>query len=364
MLVIYFIAHSEWILQRSRADMARNLKSDFKIVSICPVSEYKANLEDAYYKTINWNIDRTKLLDIKGILKLRKFIKNFNSGDIVHIFTIKSLYLFIFSSLFFKKDFKVIVSITGLGYLFADTILAKILRSITRPLIRVRINSSIDYLIFQNRDNFKKFVDYSNYKNNSQIISGSGLNTAMFNTKDAFNENIKVIFVGRLMREKGIYEYLDIANRFSNNENLTFFIAGKPDFGNKSSISEREFHELQNNKNIYYLGEIDVQKELVNYDLLLQPSYHEGFSRILIESIYAGVYCLANNIYGMKEIIEKSNFGVLINNNNVREFEIEINNFMENKNNISFDSARNIIKSNYSLEAISQQFKELYYELT
>ena len=47
MLVIYFIAHSEWILQRSRADMARNLKSDFKIISICPVSEYKANLEDS-----------------------------------------------------------------------------------------------------------------------------------------------------------------------------------------------------------------------------------------------------------------------------------------------------------------------------
>ena len=166
------------------------------------------------------------------------------------------------------------------------------------------------------------------------------------------------------MREKGIYEYLDIANRFRDKENLTFFIAGKPDFGNKSSISEREFHELQNNKNISYLGEIDVQKELANYDLLLQPSYHEGFSRILIESIYAGVYCLANNIYGMKEIIEKSNFGILINNNDVKEFEIEINNFMKNKNNISFDSARNIIKTNYSLEAISQQFKELYYELT
>ena len=37
------------------------------------------------------------------------------------------------------------------------------------------------------------------------------MNTTEFNTKDTFNENIKVIFVGRLMREKGIYEYLDIA---------------------------------------------------------------------------------------------------------------------------------------------------------
>ena len=56
--------------------------------------------------------------------------------------------------------------------------------------------------------------------------------------------------------------------------------------------------------------------------------------------------------------------------NNIKNFQSlllsspEINNFMKNKNNISFDSARNIIKTNYSLEAISQQFKELYYELT
>ena len=83
MIVIYFIAHSEWILQRSRADMARNLKSDFKIVSICPVSKYKTNLEDAYYKSINWNIDRTKLLDINGIIRLRKIIKNFNEKRVL-----------------------------------------------------------------------------------------------------------------------------------------------------------------------------------------------------------------------------------------------------------------------------------------
>ena len=47
------------------------------------------------------------------------------------------------------------------------------------------------------------------------------MNTAEFSTKDAFNENIKVIFVGRLMREKGIYEYLDVANRFRNKEKRT-----------------------------------------------------------------------------------------------------------------------------------------------
>ena len=92
--------------------------------------------------------------------------------------------------------------------------------------------------------------------------------------------------------------------------------------------------------------------------------YKENFSPEYPGAVSLFVYETSKKSKYKKEIIEKTNFGVLINNNNVREFEIEINNFMENKNNISFDSARNIIKSNYSLEAISQQFKELYYELT
>ena len=93
---------------------------------------------------------------------------------------------------------------------------------------------------------------------------------------------------GRLMREKGINEFLEIAEEFVDDDRVLFFIAGKPDFGNKSSLNAIQFEQLQKNPSVNYLGEIDVQKELSKYDLLLQPSYHEGFSRILIESIYFG----------------------------------------------------------------------------
>ena len=96
MIVIYFIAHSEWILHRSRADMVKLLKSNFQIVSVSPLNEYVDEIKEDYFESINWGIDRTKLLDIKGIVNLKNIIKNFNENDIVHIFTIKSLYLFIF----------------------------------------------------------------------------------------------------------------------------------------------------------------------------------------------------------------------------------------------------------------------------
>ena len=129
-------------------------------MSVSPLNEYVNEIKEDYYESINWEIDRTKLLDIKGIVNLRNIIKNFNENDIIHIFTIKSLYLFIFATMFFKKKFKVIVSITGLGFLFADTLLAKMLRNISKPLVRLKINTSVDVLIFQNKDNLDQFVKY------------------------------------------------------------------------------------------------------------------------------------------------------------------------------------------------------------
>ena len=364
MLVIYFIAHSEWILHRSRADMVKLINPKFHITSVSPMNEYVNEIKDTYYETIEWEIDRTRLLDVIGIFKLRNIIKNFNENDIVHIFTIKSLYLFIFSTIFFKKKFKVVVSITGLGFLFADTLLAKVLRNLTKPIIRKKINKTVDVIIFQNNENNFEFAKYSNFKNKSRMIAGSGLNVERFKVNNQVKDKTKIIFVGRLMREKGIHEFLSIAERFKDNDNILFFVAGKPDFGNRSSLNESQFNSLQQNTSVIYLGEIDVQKELCNYHILLQPSYHEGFSRILIESIYSGVYCLANEIHGMKEIIEKTKYGVLIKNNNLDNYENEIRNFVKGKIQPDYDYAKNIIEQNYSVLAISKQFEELYYELS
>jgi len=363
MLVIYFIAHSEWILHRSRADMVKNLNSRFKITSVSPLIEYKENIEDAYHNSINWVIDRTKLIDVKGIKNLRNILNEFNSNDVVHIFTIKSLYLFIFSTLFFKKKFKVLVSITGLGYLFAETILAKILRNLTKPLIRLRINKVVNLIIFQNNENLSRFVEYSKYKNQSKIIPGSGLDTLNFVTKKEKSTKMNVIFVGRLMKEKGIYEYLSIAEKLKNQNNLEFFIAGKPDFGNKSSLNFDEFNELQSNPNITYLGEINVNQELHNYDILIQPSYHEGFSRVLIESIFAGLFCIVNDIFGMKEIIQITKFGTTVQNNSVDEYISKIKNYLNNEYKIDYEFASKVIESEFSVAAISKHFEEIYDEL-
>ena len=63
-------------------------------------------------------------------------VKNLNKTDTIHIFTLKTLILFLISTLLLKKQTYTIASITGLGYLFSKTRIAQILRIIIRPVIK------------------------------------------------------------------------------------------------------------------------------------------------------------------------------------------------------------------------------------
>jgi len=361
--VIYFLAHWDWILERSRADIVTNIKDEFQITSICPLDENGEKIQETYFNSINWNISREKILDIFGLINLTKILNNINSKDTLHIFTLKSLFLYILATFFTQKKYKVIASITGLGFLFAGTRFANFLKIIIKPIIKLRINKVVDVLIFQNNSNMEQFLKYSNFKNKTTLLEGSGLNTKKIKIKQKLNDPVKIIFVGRLMIEKGIKEYLKLVDIFSNNEKKEFYIAGKPDFGNKSSISKKEFLDIKNNSNLNYLGEIDVYRELYKYDILIQPSYHEGFSRIFLEGIYCGLLCIVNNLPGTKSIAEKTKSGILISNNNVIEYASEIENYYSNYLDQNFEYSRQIVDKLYSIDAISEKLKEIYYEL-
>ena len=75
-------------------------KEYFNITSICPLGNNKSEINQTYQNFIDWQINNKKLLDIGGVFNPRKILKNIESNSLIHIFTIKSLFLFIFSTFF------------------------------------------------------------------------------------------------------------------------------------------------------------------------------------------------------------------------------------------------------------------------
>ena len=361
LLMIVYLAHWDWILTQSRKDIVSNI-SDSKFMAVCPIDVNKTELENYYEKTINWEINRNKILDFSGIINLRKIIKSINSDDIVHVFTLKSGLLLAFANLFKNNKTKNILTVTGLGYLFSNNFKAKFFKIIVGFFIKYLINKNFDFLMFQNKEDQKTFIDYSKYQGESWIIPTSGITTKEIEIKKEYqNENLKVIMATRLLNDKGVFEYLELA-KLMKDSNFEFYLAGDVDEGNPDSLSNADLVKISNNNFINYLGHIDVNKELCNYDINIVMSKYEGSSRILLESLYTGLICLSNNIPGTTGLSSKFSNSFFIEGNSIQEFKRYLDE-IANSNIFFEDSAnfnRELINQNYTSEKIAVAYSKIY----
>ena len=91
-------------------------------------------------------------------------------------------------------------------------------------------------------------------------------------------------------------------------------------------------------------------------------SKYEGSSRILLESLYVGLICLSNNIPGTTEFTSKFSNTFFIEDNNIQEFERNLNEIF-NSNVIFEDFAkhnRELIIENYTSEKIASAYNKIY----
>ena len=353
--MINYVAHWDRILIQSRSKIVNEL-NNYEFRSICPIVDEKA-LKAHYSESLNWNISREKYFDLSGVLRLRKMLKNFDDGSVFHIFTLKTGFLFMISNLLLNKNFKCTLSVTGLGYFFSKNIIAKILKILLRPIFLALINKTFQNIIYQNTSDEASFNKYSKFKNKTYLIESSGINTSDYFLKNKFDENIKIILAGRLLKDKGINDYLKLCKNF-NHQNVTFYLAGDLDSGNPNSLTQEELEIIKAEPSVNYLGYVDLQKELHNYDLLLSLSDHEGFSRVLLEAMYVGLFVVAYNNNGTKYIDNFENT-ILLNSKNQNNLRNTINNFITEEKFISEKNRKQIEKS-YSTKKVASQFANIY----
>ena len=322
--MINYVAHWDRILIQSRSQIVNEL-SDYRFRSICPVAN-ENELKNHYAESLNWKIAREKYFDFFAVLSLRKILKNIDDGSIFHIFTLKTGFLFMVSNLFLNKKFKSTLSITGLGYFFSKNISAKIFKIILQPVFITLINKTYKNIIYQNSKDKLSFNKYSHYKNNSYLIESSGINTDDYLLKN----------------------------------NLTFYLAGDLDKGNPNSLTQKELEDLKKISSLNYLGYINLQKEIHNYDLLLSLSDHEGFSRVLLEAMYVGLFVVAYENNGTEYINNFENT-ILLNSKDIKYLENKINEFLNEKISISNQNRKQISK-HYSTQYIASQFAKIYNE--
>lgn len=197
-----------------------------------------------------------------------------------------------------------LVNITGLGTALEHE---GILQKITTVLYKISIRKA-KRIFFQNQENLEFFQKrHIGSKAQYYLLPGSGVNLEEFQVMPYPNdEEIHFVFISRIMREKGIDEYLKAAEVIRNKYSKVYFhICG---------FCEEEYQDIlkqfQDQGTIIYHGMVnDVREILKRMHCTVLPSYHEGMSNALLESAACGRPILASNIPGCRETFEEERTG-------------------------------------------------------
>lgn len=235
--------------------------------------------------------------------------------NIVHLVTIKPvLYGGIAARL--ARVPGVVAAISGLGTVFIrDDLKARVLRWFIKPLYRVALKTDNSRVIFQNPDDQAVLARMGAVRlDHSFMIRGSGVDLQQY-TMIPEPEGIPVVaFASRLLKDKGILEFIAAAKILSvRNVRARFWVIGSPDAQNRASVTDEDVAAWKEEGSIEYLGyRADVPELLSRVHILVLPSYREGLPKVLVEAAASGRAVIASDVAGCRDAIEPGKSGLLV----------------------------------------------------
>lgn len=201
-----------------------------------------------------------------------------------------------------------IANITGLGSAVENP---GLLQRLTIFLYKVGLRRAYT-VFFQNKANMEFCKMYGMVKGNVKLIPGSGVNLQhhTLQTYPLPSEPVRFIFIGRLLREKGIEEYLIAAQEIKcKYPNTEFHILGSC----KDDYQDR-INKLQNDGIVIYHGlQKDVRPYIGKAWCTVHPSFYpEGMSNVLLESCANGRPIITTNRPGCGEIVDDGVNGYIV----------------------------------------------------
>jgi glycosyltransferase involved in cell wall biosynthesis len=271
----------------------------------------------------DWGLTRRSINPLSELDAMRSLDSVYRriKPDLVHHFTVKPV-LYGTTVARMRKIPAVVNSVTGLPYFVLSQSKSGV-RGVAREAALKWYSWALSgddvCPMFQNEDDLSVIAAANQRVRDQAVLTrGSGVDLSEFQAVTesmVAPDELVVTFVGRLIKEKGIYEFVEAARAVlaQTHRRIRFVVSGEVDSGNRSAVPQATMDAWRSISGLEFTGHVpDVRTVLEQSHLVVLPSYREGTPRALLEAGACGLPLIATDVPGCREVVVDRENGLLV----------------------------------------------------
>lgn len=183
---------------------------------------------------------------------------------------------------------------------------------IRKKILRASLKRSTKIIAISN-DVKKSLIEYLGIPESQISVIYNGIDTSRFSTniQENLNNPVRLIYVGRLIKEKGVQSTLEALSNLPKGLKWTFDVIGD---GSYRKELKQQVNALKLKDQVHFMGNCENIPELLKkHDVFIHmPEWDEGFGITIIEAMAAGLLCICREKGGIPEIMTNGKDGILV----------------------------------------------------
>jgi len=322
--IIAIVINTSWNVYNFRLGLLKALqKEGYHIVVVAPKDDYTQKLLDEGFTFKELQLDNDSTNTIRELKLMYQLFQIFKciSPIVVLQYTIKpNIYGTLAASFL---SIPTLNNISGLGTVFLSnnfsSLIARGLYWFTQRLAH--------RVLFQNYEDMRLFVKYFFVRKSKAVrVPGSGVDTEFFAPRDVKVEPVTFLFIGRLLKDKGIEEYIEAIRIVKKrHKDVKFQIVGTLYPKNPTATSKKQLLSWIKDGLIEYLGHTDdIRTVIANASCIVLPSYREGLSRSLLEAASMAKPLITTDAPGCRDVVEDGKTGYICKVKDAKDLSVKI----------------------------------------
>ena len=304
--VLLAITNHSFMFWRFRRELMQELQKDYEVIISTPYVGHEDDFKALGFQVIKTDVDRRGInpgADFKLFRTYQKMMKDLKPAMVVTYSIKPNVYAGMAASL---AKIPYCVNVQGLGTAFQKQPLAAVATALYKTGLK-----KAKAVFFENESSASFFEERKIVKKEKMtVLHGAGVNLEQYAYAPyPKNDCFRFLFVGRIMKEKGIEELFWSAKKLHEELGGVFKLdlVGFFEDAYKEQVDElaREgiavFHGFQKDPRPFYK----------DADCVVLPSYHEGMSNVLLEGAAIGRVLITSDIPGCREAVEEGKNGYL-----------------------------------------------------